>query len=208
MGNPPTGGRIAVPGAAFLTVAGGAVHSVKDYWDQKTFVEQLGLQAIVLPVKLGSLAFGYSSRMSAGKLTKPGAFSLTWLQARSLEEEIAVRTFVAEKVIPELAALPGCLGLTLPAIEGWMSTITAWEHPEDAGRVMGLPAHREGVRWLMLPDAEGGVSARGVTSVWSTHHVNSMWERCVTCGHMVDVDHAAGVCPTCGAASVQTTPYW
>ncbi len=128
-GNPPTGGTVALPGADFITIADGAVQRVEGYWDQKTFVEQLGLQAMVMPVTLGPMSFGIAARMTAGKLTKPGAFSVTWLQARSLEEEIAVRTFTIQRIVPELATLPGFLGLTITGVDGWMSTITALGAP-------------------------------------------------------------------------------
>ena len=90
-GNPPTGGTVALPGADFIVVERDKVRSVQGYFDQKTFVEQLGLQAIVAPTSLGPMTFGSSARVSSGKLMKPGAVSLTWIDARSDEEEREVR---------------------------------------------------------------------------------------------------------------------
>ena len=48
-GDPPTGKSVALPGADFLTVAGDKIGSVKGYFDQRTLVEQLGLQVIEQP---------------------------------------------------------------------------------------------------------------------------------------------------------------
>ena len=70
---------------------GDQIRSVQGYFDQKTFVEQLGLQAIVVPSSVGPFTFGYSVRMQTGKRTKPGAVSLTWIDVRSDEEEREVR---------------------------------------------------------------------------------------------------------------------
>jgi len=57
-GNPPTGRRLALPGADFIAVDGDRIRSVQGYFDQKTFVEQLGLQAIVVPTAVGPMMFG------------------------------------------------------------------------------------------------------------------------------------------------------
>lgn len=46
-GLPPSGRTIALPGADFLVVEGDLTRSVTGYFDQKAFVEQLGLQVIV-----------------------------------------------------------------------------------------------------------------------------------------------------------------
>jgi steroid delta-isomerase-like uncharacterized protein len=54
MGNPPTGQTIALPGADFIRIESDKVRSVQGYFDQKTFVEHLGLQAIVAPIENGA----------------------------------------------------------------------------------------------------------------------------------------------------------
>ncbi len=46
-GGPSTGQSVALPGADFISVEGDKIRSVQGYFDQKTFVEQLGLQVIV-----------------------------------------------------------------------------------------------------------------------------------------------------------------
>ena len=85
-GNPPTGGTVALPGADFIAVEGDKIRSVQGYFDRRAFVEQLGLQVIVQPRSVGPFSFGSSVRAQSGKRTKPGAFSLTWIQVRSEEE--------------------------------------------------------------------------------------------------------------------------
>ncbi len=91
--NPPTRGTVALPGADFIAVEGDKVRSVQGYFDRSTFVEQLGLQVIVQPRSVGPFSFGSSVRAQSGKRTKPGAFSLTWIQVRSEEEAQEVRNF-------------------------------------------------------------------------------------------------------------------
>lgn len=49
-GSPPTGRSVALPGADFITVVGDKICSVQVYFDQKTFVEQLGLRVTVIRV--------------------------------------------------------------------------------------------------------------------------------------------------------------
>lgn len=57
-GGPPTGRSVALPGADFITVEGDKVRSVRGYFDQRTLVENLGLQSIVQPHSTGPFAFG------------------------------------------------------------------------------------------------------------------------------------------------------
>src|SRR3954447_273517 len=45
----PTGGRIDLPGLDIVTTREGRVVDVVGYFDQKAFVEQLGLQALIAP---------------------------------------------------------------------------------------------------------------------------------------------------------------
>ena len=82
-GGPPTGKVIALPGADFFTLVGEGIRSVKVYFDQRTLVDQLGLQVIVQPYAIGPFSFGNAVRYTTGKKTKPGAFSLTWIEVRS-----------------------------------------------------------------------------------------------------------------------------
>lgn len=43
-GIPPTGETIAVPFVSIITVSDDGIESWRDYWDQQTFAEQIGLE--------------------------------------------------------------------------------------------------------------------------------------------------------------------
>ncbi len=101
MGLPPTGKPVTVSGADFIRVAlakdqEAKIHTVDGYFDSRAVPEQLGLQVLVQPREIGPFAFGNSTRASVGKNVpgknvKPGAFSITVLEARSPEEIEEVR---------------------------------------------------------------------------------------------------------------------
>jgi len=100
MGLPPTGKSVTVAGADFIRVAPGKnqeakIQSVDGYFDSRAVPEQLGLQVLVQPKEIGPFAFGNATRASigknvTGKNVKPGAFSITVLEARSPEEIQAI----------------------------------------------------------------------------------------------------------------------
>src|SRR5438067_8040896 len=62
----PTGGTCDLSGLDVITVDGDRVASVQGYFDQKTFVEQLGLQAIVAPADAWPTSFGLATRVDLG----------------------------------------------------------------------------------------------------------------------------------------------
>jgi len=66
-GNPPTGRAVALPGADFIVVADGGIRSVHGYFDQRMFVEQLGLHVSVRPkdtiASRGSYSISYVHTM-------------------------------------------------------------------------------------------------------------------------------------------------
>ena len=103
-GGPPPGKSVALPGADFLTVDGDKISSVKGYFDRRTLVEQLGLQVIVQPYSIGPFTFGDSVRYTTGKRTKPGAFSLTWIDVNSDEEAAEVKER-GQQIAPEMMGM-------------------------------------------------------------------------------------------------------
>jgi hypothetical protein len=201
-GNPPTGNAIALPGADVIEVEGDKVRSVQGYFDQKTFVEQLGLQALVLPIAIGPVTFGSSARFSTGKPVKPGAISLTWIQVRSQDEanEVNQRSM---GVIEQLAQMPGFVGWTGADADGRMATLTAWETPADAAALLKGGPHREAMDGFF----NGGLGVAGFTSVWVPDRLNAVWVRCTACGNMQDHERSGGVC-RCGATLPEPPPYW
>ena len=159
---------------------GDRIRSVQGYFDQKTFVEQLGLQAIVVPSSVGPFTFGYSVRMQTGKRTKPGAVSLTWIDVRSDEEEREVRERGLQVVANQMAQIPGFIGWVSPVVGRRLFTATAWEDPESAAQLLRSGPYKEAVDRVLRTDFGAAV----FTSVWVPHYLNVMWVRCTACGRL------------------------
>ncbi len=199
-GSPPTGKAVALPGADFITVDGDKIRAVQGYFDQKAFLEQLGLQVIVQPYAIGPISFGTGSTMQVGKHTKPGAFSLTSIRIRS--DEFQKLQEYSMPILAQLAQMPGFISLTTLFVNNSGYTITAWEDAESASQLLRAGAHREAMKvFFGSKFAEGGM-----TSVWIPHHINALWVRCTTCGRMSDYDQDEGKCQ-CGQ-SLPHLPYW
>jgi steroid delta-isomerase-like uncharacterized protein len=199
-GSPPTGSTVALPGADFITVDGDKIRAVQGYFDQKTFLEQLGLQVIVQPYSLGPISFGTATAMQVGKHTKPGAFSLTSIRIRP-DEGQQLRE-LGTPILEELAQMPGFISITALSANNCGYTITAWEDAESASQMLRAGAHRQAMQVFFGSDfAEGGM-----TSVWIPHHINALWVRCTACGHMSDYDQDEGKCQ-CGE-SLPHLSYW
>jgi hypothetical protein len=108
-GLPPTEARIKLPGIDVITLRDTGLLSVEGYFDQRTFLEQLGVQLAVQPANVGPLAFGTSVRFRSSNTSIPGALSLTWIDVRSEaeNEEVKQRT---RAIVAELARVPGFIG--------------------------------------------------------------------------------------------------
>lgn len=199
-GNPPTGGTIALPGADFIQVVGNKIRSVQGYFDQRAFAEQLGLQVILAPQSMGPVSFGTANYVQQGKLTKPGAFSLTSITVRSDEEagEVQQRS---QQVVGQMMQMPGFISFTGIAVGHRLFTITAWEDPESPRQLLRGGAHKEAVERFLGPDFTAGV----MTSVWVPDRINTMWVRCTACGRMADSE--SGKC-RCGQPLPEHPPYW
>ena len=199
-GGPPTGSTVALPGADFITIDGDKIRSVQGYFDQKIFLEQLGLQVIAQPYAVGPISFGTGATMQVGKHTKPGAFSLTSIRVRS-DEEQQLQAY-SMPILAELAQMPGFISFTALFANNCGYTITAWEDAESASQMLRAGAHREAMQVFFGSEfAEGGM-----TSVWIPHHINALWVRCTACGRMSDYAQDDGKCQ-CGQ-SLPHLPYW
>ena len=106
MGLPPTGKPVVVAGADFIRVAGGKIETVDGYFDSRAIPDQLGLQVLIQPKELGPFAFGNSTRGWSGKDVKPGAFSITVLEARSPQEIQTVQQQSAG-IVEEMLSMKG-----------------------------------------------------------------------------------------------------
>jgi hypothetical protein len=202
MGFPPTGRSVTLPGADFITIKGDKIHSVQGYFDQKTFVEQLGLQAIVQPHSIGPFTFGTSVRATSGKRTKPGAFSLTWIEVHSEEEVNEVRQR-GRQVVQEMMRMPGFISSANMVVGRRLITTTAWEDAEAPRQLLLGGAHKEAMDRFFGPD----LGTAATTMVWVPHHFNAMWVRCMTCGQMANYEQGQGKC-RCGQPLTEHPPYW
>jgi steroid delta-isomerase-like uncharacterized protein len=201
-GLPPTGKTVSVPGADFIVVDGDKVRSVTGYFDGGAIPRQLGMQIIVQPHAAGPFRFGYSVLVHSGKTTRPGAFGLTVITARSPEDEETIRTY-SRQIAPELLQNPGFISLLLANIGGRMFTISAYESPDD---IKGMPQapHRDAVKATYT---DNGVGVGGSTSVWQPHHLNTLFLRCPTCQQINLLEGEPSQC-ACGAALPTDFPYW
>jgi steroid delta-isomerase-like uncharacterized protein len=200
-GLPPTGKIIELPGADFVRVSEEGIHSVAGYFDTRSFVEQLGLQAIVQPSRAGPFTFGTAIAVRTGKRTRPGAISMTSLYPTSSEQVEYVRN-TSQQIVQEMLQMPGFIawnGLNLNEI---MMTVTAWESPEDVRAFMQNPTHRAAVREYY---SSLGIES-SMVSTWVPQHISTT-VRCTTCGKISGYERTEGQCP-CGARLPEPLPYW
>ena len=199
-GLPPTGRAVDLPGADVIRVEDDRVRSVGGYFDSAVVPRQLGLQVVVQPAELGPFRFGVASHV-ARATTRPGAVSLTVLQARTPEEQAEVRER-SRAVVVDLLREPGFVSWLGVVVGDRMYTITAWEGPDDPEVLRRSPAHREAMDRFL----RGDLAAGGQTGVWAPQRLNGLWGRCESCGRMGRPEEEE-TCP-CGAASVVAVPYW
>ncbi len=201
-GGPPTGRSVALPGADFILIVGDQVRSVQGYFDQKMLLEQLGLNVSIMPESAGPVTFGNSTYFQPGNLTKPGAFSLTAIQVRS-DKEVERVTEYSQRIVGEMARMPGFISFVGVVAGRHLMTITAWTDADKPEEVLRAPAHREAMGAFFGPDFAAG----GVTSVWVPHRINAMWVRCAECGRMADASQPGSQCE-CGQPLSEHPPYW
>lgn len=201
LGMPPTGKTVSLHGADFITVEQRGIRSVRGYFDRRTFAEQLGWQVVVQPEAAGPFQFGIATRVTADRAEAPGAFSLTWIEVDSAETREEVRR-LTRQIAVELRHIPGFLGWIGGMVGSRMFTVTAWETPEYARRLLTEGSHPEAMRRFFEPE----FGATGWTGVWVPHHLNATWARCLSCGRLVAYGEQGGKCE-CGAALQPPLPW-
>ena len=198
---PPTGQAIALPGVDVVVLDGDAIASVQGYFDQKTFLEQLGLQVLGQPKALGPLKFGGSIWLSSGCKAKPGAFSTTWIDVTddAHRDEVVERS---RQIMTEMSAIPGFIGASFTNVAGRLSTLTAWESDDAAHAMLKLATHKSGLGRFSAEKL--GVAVH--TSVWRPERQNPLWVRCPGCGRveMFDPDGRSA----CGEPFPEQPSYW
>ena len=202
MGLPPTGKSVTVHGADFIRVADGKIQTVDGYFDSRAVPDQLGLQVLVQPQELGPFAFGNATRAWPGKNIKPGAFSITVLEARSPEEIRAVEQ-MSPGIIGDMMSMQGFLGWVGVTVGRRMMTISAWESAKDPRQMLTGGKHADSMKQFFGKE----ISSGGFTSVWVPERINARWVRCGVCDRMMDHERNAGTC-SCGGKLADPLPYW
>ena len=115
-GLPATERTISLAGVDVMEIGNDGIKTVKGYFDTKTLSEQLGLQVLVQPYKLGPFSFGFSVAVQSGRKTQPGAFGITTIwNSDSQTEEIRDLT---RATATEMLGMEGFIGLTTMRIGG------------------------------------------------------------------------------------------
>jgi steroid delta-isomerase-like uncharacterized protein len=201
-GLPPTGRAVRLRGADFFALAEGRVRTVTGYFDTAGVPRQLGLDVIVQPSAIGPFRFGISTLVQTGRTEEPGAFGITYLDARGPDEVLKVREGARASMI-DMLKMDGFIAATTATIGTRMVTISAWDSPEDARRVMREGAHADVMRGM----SDGTLARGGHTGVWTKHHINPPMIRCESCGQMTRGSTQGQIC-RCGAPLPDPLPYW
>ena len=198
----PTGGTIDLPGVDVITVENGRLVDVTGFFDQKTFVEQLGLQALIAPKDTWPVSFGISNRIDLGRTSIPGGLSMTWIEVKDDAEQAELQER-SRDIVTALASQPSFLGMQTTAIGRRNLTLTLWTSPEAAAAALGRNSpHSKAMTRLEQEDFAG----RGFTSIWQPHRINTQFVRC-TCGKYPSAaDGSATVTCECGIV-LDVQPY-
>jgi steroid delta-isomerase-like uncharacterized protein len=197
---PATGLAISLPGVDMIEIAADGIRAVKGYFDTRAVPEQLGLQVLVQPFKVGPFSFGTSTGVQSGKKMKPGAFGITAIwNADAQTEEIRTLT---RATASEMLHMEGFIGASFLRIGCRAVTISAWERPEHTKQLMRGGSHAEAMRkfWAELGDS-------AYTSVWVPDHINPLWVRCAVCRKINDYEKTSGVC-SCGQRLPEAPSYF
>jgi steroid delta-isomerase-like uncharacterized protein len=199
-GMPPTGKPVPLPGVDILQMKAGGIASANGYFDSRAVPEQLDLQVLVQPQRLGTFTFGNCVAVQSGKKAKPGAFSITTIWNDPVHDQ-DIRT-LSQATANEMLEMDGFIGLALVRVGGRGITISAWEKPEDAKQLRTSRAHREAMArlWKDLGDS-------AFTSIWAPERFNPFWVRCPACRKMNDAEKSEGRC-ACGAAIPEAPAYF
>ena len=199
-GLPATGRPISLPGVDVIEIGSDGINRVTGYFDTRAIPDQLGLQVLIQPFKVGPFAFGNSIGVQSGKKTKPGAFGITTIwNADAQTEDIRALT---RATATEMLRMEGFIGVSFFRMGGRGVTISAWEKPEQTKQLMRGGAHAEAMRrfWAELGDS-------AYTSVWIPDHINPLWVRCSVCRKMNDYEKHSGVC-SCGQRLPEAPSYF
>lgn len=179
-----TNASIDLPGVDVITTRDGRIVDVTGYFDQQTFITQLGFQAIVTPKDEWPVSFGLSTRVDLGNTTTPGAISFTWIETDDVAE-VSART---QEIVTALASDPAFIGFRSMGMAGRYATLTLWTSPEAAAAALARNApHNEAMDRMW----QGGFASAGFTSIWAPFRVNAQFAGCTECGRYVAIEAGA-----------------
>ena len=202
MGLPPTGRAVEVRGVDIAVVEDGKLRSVQGYFDSAEVPRALGLDVIVQPHAIGPFVFGTGLRVSNGSKAVPGAFGITFISARDMQDEMAIKQS-SQQILQDLLSIPGFISAVTVTVEDRLMTITAWESPESMAPLRQSGEHHAAVgRYFQSAYGMGGM-----TGVWTPHHLGPRRVRCPACDRMASVEVPDGNC-VCGAVLPEPLPYW
>jgi steroid delta-isomerase-like uncharacterized protein len=203
MGGPPTQRSISLRGADFIAVSGDKITSVQRYFDQKTFIDQLGLQMSVQnPFPMESVQYGNSAYMSVGKPVRPEAISLTWIVPRNEQEREKLRGRI-QQIMQDMPKTPGFLSMMLAGCANKLFTSAAWSDAKAPEQMAPRGAHLEAMQDFW----KGDLGAFSMTSIWVPVRINGPHVRCTSCDQMSDYSRNEGRCG-CGTMLPDPPPYW
>lgn len=192
----PTGGRCDLPNADLITVGPEGITSVVGYFDQKTFAEQLGLQAVIVPKDEWPMYFGVSARTDLGITTVPGAITMTWI-----DEPDQDRT---ASVVEALSSEQGFIGFVGANSHNRGHTLAAWASPEAAEAAISRNSlHRQAEEDFMA----GRLGRHVFTSLWIPHRLNDQIGTCPDCGRMLPIASGAPSVQCACGGEVAVTSY-
>ena len=199
----PTGGTIDFPGVDVITTVDGRVDTVVGYFDQKLFLEQLGLQAIPAPRDEWPVAYGLATRVDLGNTSTPGAVSFTWIELHDDSEsgELIERT---AEIVTAFASDPAFIGFQSLNVGGRNVTLTAWTSPEAADAAIARNARHTAAIDRVFTDRFG---KRGFTSIWQPYRLNAQFAACESCGAYVQLPAGDATADCACGETVTVAPY-
>jgi len=125
-GLPPSGKAVDVAGIDAVEIVDDRIRALRGYFDRQDNLEQLGLQVMVQPHSIGPFDFGAAVHVSGPSRAKPGAVTLTWVEAASPEAKERIRQH-SRSVASGIATRPGFVGYLGSFVGLTGFTVTAWE---------------------------------------------------------------------------------
>jgi predicted ester cyclase len=200
----PTNGTIDLPGVDVMHVVDGVLQDVVGYFDQKAFIEQLGLRALVVPNDEWPVSFGTSSRVDLSNTTHPGGLTVTWIEVDEADDAELVRQTI--EIVTALAGEPGFIGMQTTDIGRRKLTLTMWSSPDAAASAVARVAPHQRAQATMLSDNRDFGFA-GFTSIWQPFRINAQFRACPDCGRYASLEPGQTTATCSCSGTINAAPY-